>query len=447
MDNKVKGAIEGEFLSGILEDYAADPKNTIVRHALSRSLLTDVIYESASEANATMHFSLELKTMSVTNQKRSGRCWIFAALNLLREMVGKQLDVKSLELSQNYISLYDKIEKANFALESIIKLVDKEPTDRVLMFILDTPVSDGGQWDMFVGLVKKYGLMPKDAFPETAQSNSTQKSNFLVNAAIRNFAKKARALYLEGKESEIRPLKEKTMEKIYHFFLNSFGVPPKTFDFQYTDSKDGFHVERGLTAKSFFEKYIGDRIDDFQSLINSPTDDKPYGRNYTVDYLGSVVEAKPINHLNVEMERMKELIIAQLKDGLPVWFGSDVSFYRDQDGFAWNGGSLDYESAFGMDIKFEKGAMLDYRHSAMNHAMLITGVDLVDDRPVKWKIENSWGSSSGESGYFVMDASWFDRFVYQAVVDRKYLNEGEASACKEEPIHLNPWDPMGTLAD
>ncbi len=447
MGEKIVGSLEGEALDKILADYDKDPKNAVVRHALSRSSLTDAVYDSSCEANATMHFSVEVKTMAVANQKRSGRCWIFAGLNFLREIIAKKLDLKSFELSQNYISLYDKIEKANYALETIASLSDRQPTDRVLMFILSSPISDGGQWDMFVNLVKKYGLMPKEAFPETRQSNETAKSNFLVNAAIRDFAHKAHELHLAGKLDEIRTLKEKTIEKIYHFYLNAFGVPPKTFDFQYSNSKDEYHIERGYTAKSFFEKYIGDEIDDYQSLINSPTDDKPYLRNFTVDYLGNVVEGKLINHLNIEMERMKELIIAQLKDGKPVWFGSDVSFYRDTEGFAWNSGAFDYESAFGLDVKFDKGAMLDFRHSAMNHAMLITGVDIVDEKPMKWKIENSWGSSSGENGYFVMNADWFDRFVYQAVVDRKYLTDEERSAASGDPIHLDPWDPMGTLAD
>ncbi|MCR5491351.1 MAG: C1 family peptidase [Bacilli bacterium] len=447
MDNNKTGALVGAKVEAILADYEADPKNAIVRHALSRSSLTNVAYDSSSEAKATDHFSVEVKTLSVTNQKRSGRCWIFAGLNFLREFVAKELDLKAFEFSQNYISLYDKIEKANFALESVIKLCPNEPTERVFMHVLGDPISDGGQWDMFVNLVKKYGLMPKDAFPETAQSNETAKSNFLVNAAIRDFAHKAHELYKAGKEDEIRPLKEATIAKIYQFYLNAFGVPPKTFDFEYADSKEVYHVERGFTPKSFFEKYIGNRIDDFQSLINSPTEDKPFNRNFTVDFLGNVVEGKPINHLNVEMERMKELIVAQLKDGVPVWFGSDVSFYRDADGFAWNSGAYDYVSSYGMDVKFEKSAMLDFRHSAMNHAMVITGVDIVDGVPAKWKIENSWGNQAGLNGYFVMDAAWFDRFVYQAVIDRKYLNDVEKDATGKDPIHLDPWDPMGTLAD
>lgn len=236
------------------------------------------------------------------------------------------------------------------------------------------------------------------------------------------------------------------MDKIYAMFLNAFGVPPKSFDFEYTNEK-GYHVEKKMTPLSFFEKYVGKKVDDYQSIINSPTADKPFLKNFTIDYLGNVVEGKPINHLNLPMKRIKELIVAQLKDQEPVWFGSDVGFYRDRNSFAWDSHAFDYPSTFGFDIKFDKGAMLDYWHSAMNHAMVITGVNLVSGVPTRWKIENSWGPDNGNSGYFVMSEEWFDTFVYQAVILKKYLSEEELAATQAEPTHLHPWDPMGTLAD
>jgi bleomycin hydrolase len=163
--------------------------------------------------------------------------------------------------------------------------------------------------------------------------------------------------------------------------------------------------------------------------------------------LGNVVEGKSINHLNVTMERMKTLIVKQLKDGFPVWFGSDVGFYRDRASFAWDANAFDYLSNFGFDIKFDKGGMLDYRHSAMNHAMVIVGVEIVNGLPTKWKIENSWGDDNGLKGYYVMSSAFFDTFVYQAVVLKRYLNQDEVKAAGKDPIHLPPWDPMGTLAD
>jgi bleomycin hydrolase len=445
MSNKV-GALDEKRTKAILDEYQKDGKNVLVRHALCRNPISEVIYENGSLQAVAPEFGIDLKTLPVANQKFSGRCWIFAGLNVLREIVANKCGLKKFELSQNYISLYDKIEKANFALESILELGARDHDDRELSFILHDPVSDGGQWDMFVNLVKKYGLMPQEAFPESFQSNNTHETDQLVNAAIRGFAYQAHGLLLAKQASKARVLKEETMGKIYTMFLNAFGVPPKSFDFEYTNDK-GYHVEKGMTPKSFFEKYVGSQIDEYQSIINSPTADKPYLKNFTIDYLGNVVEGKRINHLNLPMSRIKELIVAQLKDKEPVWFGSDVGFYRDRNSFAWDDKAFDYVSSFGFDIKFDKGAMLDYWHSAMNHAMVITGVNLVEGAPVKWKIENSWGPENGNSGYFVMSADWFDTFVYQAVILKKYLTPEELAATQGEPIHLHPWDPMGTLAD
>ena len=447
MHQDIEGALDAQATKKIVKSYQENPKNKVVRNALSRTQLTDAIYDSSAAISTQLSFSINVETMPVCNQKQSGRCWIFAGLNILREIIAKKCAIKEFELSQNYISLYDKIEKANFALESIITLAQYSPNERVLQFILDNPVSDGGQWDMFVNLVRKYGLLPKDAFPETAQSNATAASDFLVNAAIRDFAAKAHALSESGRANDIRGLKDETMEKIYHLFLSCFGVPPQTFDFEYVDNKGKYHIEEKLTPKAFFEKYIGDSILQYQSIINSPTQDKPFNKNFTIDYLGNVVEGRPINHLNLPMDRVKELIIKQLSEGLPVWFGSDVRFYRDRSSYAWDSKAFDYQAAFGFGIEFDKGKMLDYRHAAMNHAMVITGVDIKNGKPVRWKIQNSWGADVGAKGYYVMSDEFFDVFVFQAVILRKYLTRSEITASNKAPTHLNPWDPMGALAD
>lgn len=450
MNKETLGAIDPIKEKKILKDYEANGTNKVVRHALSRHAISDIVYVPDALKDVNLHFSIEAGDMKVANQRQSGRCWIFAGLNILRAIVTKNVDMKhadSFELSQNYISLYDKIEKSNFALENILTLGKRDHDDRELHFILQSPVSDGGQWDMFVNLVKKYGLMPKEAFPETFQSEGTMQSDALVNSYIRSFAAKAHKLLKAGKKEEARRLKEETMEKIYHFFLNCFGVPPKSFDFEYEDKEGKYAVDANLTPKEFFEKYVGNKIDEYQSLINSPTADKPFNKNFTIDYLGNVIEGKPINHLNIEMPRMKELIIKQLSDHEFVWFGSDVSFYRDPNGFTWDDNGFDYGSAFGFVPEFDKADMLDFLGSAMNHAMVITGVNLVNGKPTKWKIQNSWGGDRGKGGYYVFSDSFFDKFVYQAVILKRYLSVDEMKASLEEPTHLHPWDPMGTLAD
>lgn len=447
MENIMDGALDEALRSHFDEDYEKDPKNTVISHAMSRNSISDVVFNPSSLKGVNPVFSIDIKTMPALNQRQSGRCWIFAGLNFCREIMAKNLKMDDFELSQNYIALFDKIEKSNFAMESISELSSYSPNERVFHHVLREPVNDGGQWDMFVNLVRKYGLVPKSVFPETYQSNTTREIDFLINSYIRRFASEARALAEASKKEEIRSLKNQYLEKIYTLCLNAFGVPPKTFDFAYYDDKKKYHIEHDLTPQSFAKEYLGDVLEDFQSIINSPTNDKPFNKNFTVDYIGNVVEGKPINHLNLTMARVEELIVKQLSDGLPVWFGSDVSFYRDRNSAAWDDNALDYESAIGFAPEFEKAQMLDYGASAMNHAMLITGVDLKDGKPTRWKIENSWGTDCGNRGYFVMSESWFARFVYQAVVAKKYLSKEELDATEAAPTHLEPWDPMGTLAD
>lgn len=432
--------------SNFKTNYESNKVNKLVRHALSKNAISTVTYESNNEENTIFTFSHEVKTLPVCNQKQSGRCWIFAGLNVLREIIAKKLNLKDFELSQNFVALYDKLEKCNYALSSIADLIDNEPDERVLMHVLQGAVSDGGQWDMFKNVVKKYGVMPKNNFNETFQSSATQESNFLINNLIRQFAFEIKSL--ENKDySKIKEIKDQYMQKIFNLLTNCFGLPQERFDFEYVNDKNEYHIDKDLTPKSFFDKYIGSEIDEYVSLINSPTKDKPFFKTYTIAYLNNCLDGEDIKHLNVPMDRMKELIKAQLDDNSIVWFGSDVGFYRNRTSGVWDNQSIDYVTPFGFDVTFDKAAMLDFHASVMNHAMCITGYNLKGDLINRWKIENSWGKDVGNQGYYVMSNTWFDHFVYQAVIKKKYLSEVELAALKEEPKVLAPWDPMGTLAD
>ena len=431
-----------------IESYNKDPKNTILRHALSKTSIQDIVYSRDNHSKAYFAFSHSIKTLPVTNQKKTGRCWIFAALNVLREIIAKKLNLKEFELSQSYISLFDKIEKINYELEAIIDLIDVDYDDRTLCHILHNTISDGGQWDMFVSLVKKYGIVPKNVYEESFTSSETAHMTKLINVNLRKFASFAHESYKKDKNLDvIREEKNKLMKKIYDIMLDLFGVPPQKFDFEYIDKDDNYHFEKDYTPKSFFDKFIGNEIDEYISLIHAPTKDKKYMTSYTIKYLGNVVGGKMVKHLNLPIDRIIELILLQLKDDEIVWFGSDVSFYGNRTQGHWDDKSYDYETPFGLDFDYDKGECLDFGISAMNHAMCITGVDLKDNIPLKWKIENSWGSENGYKGYYFMSDTWFKKYTYQAVIKRKYLSEEERNAYDKEPVVLKPWDPMGSLAD
>ena len=440
--------IKKEHLDELLKEYEQDKSCTIARHALSNQDIAVAAASKDTVSGMDFNFDINIKTMSVNNQKASGRCWIFAACNGIRELIGKKIGVGSFKLSQSYIAFYDKLEKLNYTLEALIETIDSDYDDRTVQFLVQNGIGDGGQWDMLVNVVKKYGICPKNAFVETYTSNNTRLLNSLLNAEVRRFASEARLVKASKGMKAVEELKESYMRRFYRALVSCYGVPPKTFDLKYTDDKGEFHIERGFTPKSFFDKYVGNRLDDFVSCINAPTKSKPFYKSYTVKYLGNVAGGKIVKHLNLPMERLKELIVAQLKDHKIVWLGSDVSSYGDRMRGVWDDKEFDFKSLLDLDIKMEKGESLDFRSSAMNHAMCITGVAFNEKGvPTKWKIENSWGNDRGREGYFMMSDTWFDQFTYQAVIDKKYLTKEELDAYNADPIELKPWDPMGSLAD
>ena len=439
--------IKKTYLEEELKNYKGDEKNTIIRHALVKNSLLTVAASQDEIKEMDFNFDIDIKTLPAANQKASGRCWLFAATNVCREVIAKKLNLANFELSQSYLAFYDRLEKSNYLLEAVIELIDKEYDDRTLAFLLQNGVGDGGQWDMFVSLANKYGLCPKNVYPETNTSSATRETAQLINFTIRKFASDAKALYQAKGLEAVRKEKEEVLNKIYFLLVNAYGLPPEKFDFEYTDKDGNYHLEKGFDALSFKDKYLGDSLNDYVSLINAPTKDKAFGKTYTVQYLGNVVGGKQVTHLNVTMDRMKELILKQLRDDRIVWFGSDVGFYGDREEGVWDDTRFDLNTPFGLDLKMNKGESLDYHASQMNHAMCITGVSFKEGIPSKWKIENSWGKDRAKDGYYIMSKSWFDQFVYQAVVDKKYLNEEELKALQGEPVVLKPWDPMGSLAD
>ena len=434
----------------LIEKFRDQTENSAFDRAMTNALtkhnVKDVAFTNRGLEEAQFAFSVNVPTMEVTNQKQSGRCWIFAALNLFREEIAEKCNIEKFELSQNYIAFWDKFEKINFFYESMIELADRPLTDRLVIYLLDSGIGDGGQWNMLVNLVEKYGLVPKAAMQETFQSSHTRDMNRLINTLLRKGALDLRKAYSEG--SDVMQVKEKYLLDAYRLLTMCFGVPPKSFDFEYTDKDDAYHIDRGLTPIEFAGKYTSLNLrSDYVGIINSPTEDKPFYQRITIDYLGNVAGAPPVTYLNLPMEEIKDLIVRQLQDGKPVWFGSDVGSMGERSMGIWSDKIYDFDGTLGIDFSMTKEERLNIRESAMNHAMVITGVNLDENGvPNRWKIENSWSDQNGEKGYYVMNAGWFDKFVYQAVIEKSYLDEKQLEALQTEPMHFMPWDPMGTLA-
>lgn len=433
-----------EYFASMQNAYENDRVAKAVRRAMFKTDVMDLA-KVQEKLNETQHqFSINIPTMKATSQGQSGRCWIFAGCNFLREEVSKKCNIEDFELSQNYIAYCDKLEKINYTMESIIKLKDASWDDRTLMWVLQGGINDGGQWDMFTAIIKKYGVMPKSAFPESKMSGATRNWATLVNRRLRKFASEVHAF--KDDNDKIYELKDKCMRELYSFTTSAFGLPPKTFDFEYVDKDKNYHIDKGLDPHTFYDKYVGLNLDDYVSLINSPTVDKPYYERFTVNFVGNVV-GNDVTYLNVTMDDMKKAVIDTLKDGHIVWFGSDCGKWGDRVSGIWDPDSFDLESLFGFDFEIDKENALYYSESAMNHAMCITGVNLDGDKPTKWRIENSWGTENADKGYYLASDRWFDEQVFQAVINKKYLSEKILKCLDSKPHELNPWDPMGTLAD
>lgn len=440
--------ITNEMLSRFSADFNAEKCHKIAMNAVTQNGVTKSAMSPMALRKDEHQFSINLKQGEITNQKSSGRCWMFAALNTMRFEIIKKLNLETFELSQNYPLFWDKLEKANYFLENILSTLDEPTNGRLIAWLLSSPLGDGGQWDMFCGLIDKYGVVPKDAMPETACSSATGEMDKFMTLKLREYACKLRAMHKDGKTAEeLASQKEEMLSTIYRMLCICLGEPPKTVTLQVRDKDNNFIRDEGLTPQEFYKKYVGIDLSKRVSLINAPTADKPFGRTFTVKFLGSVHEGRPVKYLNLTSDALKRAAIAQLKDGQPVWFGSDVGQWLVRQGGVMDNEALELGQLFDTDFPMTKAERLDYGESLMTHAMVLMGVNLdKDGKPTMWRVENSWGKDAGKDGYYIMSDKWFDEFTYQVVVDEKYLTDEERKQLEQEPIVLEPWDPMGSLA-
>jgi bleomycin hydrolase len=431
------------------ESFAAEPRNRLALNAVTAGKVQVVARNREAVVRAAQRsFSHVIKTPDITNQKQSGRCWMFAGLNVLRVATMKALKVDQFEFSQSYLQFYDKLEKANWFLETMLA-TSGEPTDgRLIAFLLQDPIQDGGQWDMFTDLVRKYGVVPKTAMPDAESSGESMPMNGMLRAKLREYAAELRRGSAGGQaDTELRRRKDEMLATVYRMLAIHLGRPPREFDWQWRDSDDEFHRDGIITPAQFYERYVAVELGDYVSLINCPTPDKAFNTLYTVQYLGNVVGGTPVRYVNVDIATFKKAAAAQIAGGQPVWFGCDVGKMSEREQGALDREMYDLELLYATQFTADKAERVEYGHSVMTHAMVLTGVDLDDKgRSRRWKVENSWGDKVGEKGYFVMGDRWFDEYMFEVVIDRRHLPKRVLQALATEPVVLPPWDPMGSLA-
>ncbi len=423
--------------------FLKNNKNTASRNALIKNDLANVALNWENFSQINHNFSnLIKKELPATNQMASGRCWGFAGLNLMRLQVVDSLQLNTFEFSQNYFMFWDKLEKANYFLENIIKSRDESYESRLITHLLKAPVQDGGQWDMFVNLINKYGAVPKDVMPETNHSSKSGAMNYILTHKLREFA----SILRKKPAKNSTALKKDMMETIYNLLAMFLGQPPDIINWS-TRNKDNRHIViSDMTPIDFCKKYADINIKDKVCLIHAPMSNKKFNTMYTVDYLGNVVEGHIIKYLNVDIKELKKSAMESIKNNEAVWFGCDVGKRLSRDMGVLDMGIYDYENVFQTSFKMNKQTRLEYGDSEMTHAMLLTGVDIKKRNSTKWKIENSWVTKGGNQGYLMMTDEWFDEYTYEVVIDKKYLNKRLLKYLDMEPIALAPWDPMGALA-
>ena len=446
-DNNVDGGISANFIADLNENFAANPTYRLAQNAVTTVTADNVALNRQIVTTLDHSFSHRLDSWKVTNQKSSGRCWMFAGLNLFRVNAMRQMNVEEFQFSQNYPFFWDKFERANYFLEAIIETAHEDIDNRTVAFLLDRPLDDGGQWNMFINIVKKHGLVPQAAMPETESSSNTRRMNSMLLAKLREGAKELRDLAASGADlSNLRAHKNILLTTIHRMLCIHLGTPPTEIDWQWQDKDKNFHRDGKITPKEFARKYVTTPIDDYVCLVHDPRESSPFNTTYTVKHLGNVVGGEIVKYLNIDIETMKKIAMDLIVDGEPVWMGCDVGKMMNRKLGLWDTNLFEYDTLYDTEFDLDKAGRLNYHQTLMTHAMLFTGVDVVDGKPRRWRVENSWGDKNGRDGYYAMNDSWFDEYMFEIAAPKSRLPESLQKALDDEPKVLPPWDPMGALA-
>ncbi|KAL4778281.1 peptidase C1B, bleomycin hydrolase [Aspergillus varians] len=439
------------------ETLLSDPKNRLAISSLAGDSYTNVLVNRSAIKSDIQVFNVKvpIEGTPITNQRSSGRCWLFASTNIFRVPIIKAYGLADFELSQAYLYYWDKIEKANYFFETIIETADEDISGRLVQKLLQDPVTDGGQWDMVANLVKKYGLVPHDVYPDNFNAQNSSRMNWLLTAKLREHAfvlrKLARSSQLKDRV-QLAQAKDRFLKEIHSLVTILLGPPPnpdEPFVWQY-NNPEGKAREIRQTPREFgrqaFSQSSRNKVSPGRlvSLVNDPRNE--YNRLLTVDKLGNVVEGQPLTYVNVEMKTLKNGVISMLKAGHPVFFGCDVGKFSNSQSGIMDPELLDLSLGFNVSLGLNKAERLTSGESAMTHAMVITAVHLEGDEPVRWRVENSWGEAAGDKGWFVMTDRWMDEYTFQAVVDFNLVSSEVRDVLRQDPKVLPRWDPLGVLA-
>lgn len=460
--SQVFGADQKQLSGGLIEkirsDFKMDIKTRAMYNAISSTDIKKMTLNRDLLRDHNNFYSNKVKVKGITSQKSSGRCWMFAAMNSLRPHVIKKNNLDDFQFSHIYLAFWDKMEKANTFYEGIIRFRQRDMMDRELIFLLKNPISDGGYWENAKNLIEKYGVVPNEVMPETHSSNNTSIMNKVLARKLRVDAVRLRKMADRGMAvQELRKAKEKMLAEVYRILVMNYGQPPKKFDWRYEpktkkdgDKKEDKKKEEGYkdksivikdyTPKRFYKEFVGLDLNDYVDLVNAAP--HKLMKRYSVSLTRNLADGDDLCFVNIDMDTLKSIAIKSLKDGCPTWFSADVSIDQSSDKGIMADSLYDYESLFGINLKMTRAELALYRQAVPNHAMNMLGVDLKDGKPVKWLVENSWGTDRGNKGFWAMYDDWFDANVFSIIVKKKYVPKDILKVLEQDPIVLPVWDPM-----
>ena len=432
-----QGGISADMLRELGKAYEGSASDKALHNALCAASI-NVLAVSADRPGAMdTHFSDEVITKGRTDQKSSGRCWLFTGLNVLRARMIQQHDLGAFTFSQNYLFFYDQLEKANLFLQGIIDTRSLPLDDRQVDWLLSNPLGDGGQFTGVSNLVMKYGAVPSEVMPETLSANSTSQMSTHLKTKLREDA----LILREAKPKDLPSLKLDMLKEVYRILALCLGVPPAEFTWARYNAKGEFVSEKTYTPKSFYREFVGEDLENnYIMVMNNPAVE--YGKVYEIQYDRHVYDGHNWVYLNLPIERIKEMAIASIKDNTALYFSCDVGKFLDRSRGLADLKNFDYESLLGVRFGMDKKQRILTHASGSTHAMTLIAVDIKDGKPVKWMVENSWGDTSGYKGNIIMTDEWFDEYMFRLVVEKKYVPADIMAIMRQKPVLLPSWDPM-----
>ena len=455
------GGISADMLAEISKGYQGTAADKALKNALAGTSIATLAVNSENVAMMDTHFSDRVKTKGITDQKSSGRCWLFTGLNVLRAKMIDKYDLPSMEFSQNYLFFYDQLEKANLFLQGVIDTKELPFDDRKVDWLFSNPLSDGGQFTGVSNLIAKYGLVPSEAMPETYQSNNTSQMAALIKLRLREDGLALRRTFEEGMAAaarlprkdvqkeldrigrELHSMKVDQLKEVYRMLALCLGEPPVEFEWTRCNSKNEIVSRRTYTPKSFYEEYIGEDLENnYVMIMNDPC--REYGRVYEIDYDRHVYDGHNWLYVNLPVERIKEIAIASIKDNAAMYFSCDVGKFLSRSNGTLDIANFDYSSLMGVEFGMDKRERVMTHASGSSHAMTLVAVDICPEsgKAVKWMVENSWGAASGYNGFLIMTDEWFDEYMFRLVAERKYVPADVLEMLEQTPVQLPAWDPM-----